>query len=828
MSEFYTSVLQYGNKILYRGYKNGRRVHKKLDFSPTLYINTKKPTKYKTLYGQLVEPVSLGSINEAKEYIKRYEDVEGFEVFGMKQFQYQYIAENFKGDISFNIDHMKVMTIDIETSVELGGFPDVKSAQEQILLISAQDKLTKTNIVFGFKPYEKSNDDAFEYRQFKDEYSMLKGFIEFWQGNTPDIITGWNIGGFDIPYLIGRLNRILDESWTKKLSPWNIINSREIPGKFGSTEKVTKWVIVGVVVLDYMELYKKYVQASRESYTLGFISQLELGDTKMELEGSFKEQYTNQWNDFVRYNAKDTALVDRLDEKLKFIEIICTLGYTAKANIADGFGMVKTWDIFIYNYLKAKDIVIPNHTGRAKGDFEGAWVKEPIPGYYGWTMSFDFTGLYPSIMQQWNISPETIMGVIPNVNVERFMNSNFERPDGDFTIAANGAIFSKEKLGIVPEVSKVITDSRKVVKKQMLALEQEYDKTKDKNLLIQIAGLSGKQNAYKTLNNSLYGVMTNHVFRYFDLRVGEAVTLTGQASDQHIELVMNQYMNKIMKTDNVDYVIAGDTDSIYLNVDGLVKQFFPNESLDKTVKLLDKVGEDRFQKVLNASIDHIYNIGNCYKKTMAMKREAIASKAIWTAKKRYAMIVHNSEGVDYTPYKLKIMGMDLIKSSTPVLIRKYLKDALTLIFESDQEALYEFVDDLKKKFLKMTPEEIAFPRGCNDLTKYTDNKAIFKSGTPIHVRGSLIYNHMNRNNKDVVPIKDGDKIKFIYLKVPNPCRENVISFPSFGTLPPDMGLHKYIDYEKQWEKVFIAPLLGITTAIGWNPEKRPSLEDFFI
>lgn len=345
-----------------------------------------------------------------------------------------------------------------------------------------------------------------------------------------------------------------------------------------------------------------------------------------------------------------------------------------------------------------------------------------------------------------------------------------------------------------------------------------------------LASLNGRQMAFKILANSLYGAMSQIGFRYYDIRIAEAITMTGQASDRHIEMIVNQYMNEVLKPEQpVDYVIGGDTDSIYLDVNLLVKRAFEgkNPSTKEIVTFLDKVCDTKFQEQINKSIDIIYNTGNCYERIMNMKREAIASKAIWTAKKRYAMMVHNSEGVDYTPFKMKIMGMDLIKSSTPLYIREKLKNALLTIFEKDQEALYEFVASVKKEFLSMPVEQIAFPRGCNDLTKYADNVSIFKKGTPIHVRGSLVYNYINKDNKDITLIRDGDKVRFIYLKVPNPAREDVISFPAFSTLPVNMGLHSYVDREKQWDKVFIAPLKGICDAIRWRPERTASLELFF-
>lgn len=271
-------------------------------------------------------------------------------------------------------------------------------------------------------------------------------------------------------------------------------------------------------------------------------------------------------------------------------------------------------------------------------------------------------------------------------------------------------------------------------------------------------------------------------------------------------------------------ILVHNTDSVYLNVDPLVKAACNSDNI---VTWLDKVGKTKFQEQINHSIDWVARVGNCYAKTMDMKREAIASKSIWTAKKRYAMMVHNSEGVDFHPYKLKIMGLDLIKSSTPLEIRKKLKEALVVIFEKDQEALYDYVEKFKHKFMSMPIEDISFPRSVTDLDKYKDNVSIYGPKTPIAVRGALMYNHMNKNNKDIIKIKNGDKVKFVYLLMPNPSRENVISYPSYDKFPGWLDLDAYVDKDTQWEKVFIAPLKGICDVIGWHPEKVASLEDFF-
>jgi len=832
--KFYTHCSTYGSKILYRGYNNGHPVLMRDDFKPTLFVTSKKKSDWKSLYGTELSPVTLGDMKEAKDFVKRYEGVEGFEIHGMTDFQYQYINQNFKGDIEHDVDQMRICFLDIEVVGEDGGFPDIQSASTPIVLIAMNDKTTNRSVVFGLKTFNKTSDDKFEYRVFRDEVTMLKEFILYWQQNTPDIVSGWNIDQFDFPYLINRIVRILDEDHAKRLSPFNMIRERmvEIRGK-----EVQTFDIVGINQIDYLDAYKKFgTYSAKESYALNFILQEELGKEKLELPGySFQDSYENHFDTFVRYNAWDAESVHELDNKMKLLDLIVSVAFLVKCNFRDVFGPVKTWDVFIYNHLDKKNIAVPPRSKKIAGEFEGAWVKDVVPGMYGWTMSFDFASLYPSIIRQWNLSPETLVQYeMAPISVNAVVNpidKNMQwfdyAKEQNYTIAANGSMYRKDKKGILPELMEFLMVGRKTSKKEMLALQKTYEETKDKSLIPKISALDNRQMALKILANAGYGAITNAGFRYFDLRIGEAVTLTGQASDRHVEKSLNIYMNRLMKTQDVDYVTYGDTDSVYLNVDPIVHKIYssPNDT-EKVVSTLDKIGQEIQKNVIQQSIDTVSDLCNCFDKLMDMKREAIASKAIWTAKKRYAMMVHDSESVKYTPYKMKIMGMEIVKSSTPQTVRKELRAALPIIFEQGEIALRNFVAEVKERFMLLPVEDIAFPRSASDIDKWVDRET-YKSGTPIHVRGAILFNKFTKEFDKYDKIRNGDKIKFVYLKLPNPIRENVISFSSSGTLPIELKLDKYIDRELQFEKTFLAPLEGITNAINWNLVERATLEDFF-
>lgn len=488
MMEFYTWISVYGKTALYRGYNNGRPVINRDGFRPTLYVNSKKESDWKSLYGKDVSPVNFSDIREARDFVKRYEGVDGFEIHGMTDFQYQYINNNFKQDIKYDVDQMRIWFLDIEVVSETGEFPNIQTAPDPVVLIAIRDKTSRKTVVFGIKPFNKTADDKFEYRYFKDELTMLKEFIIFWQQNCPDIVSGWNTDQFDFPYLINRITRIMDEDHAKRLSPFGLIREKklEIRGK-----EVQTFEIVGVNQIDYLEAYKKFgTYSAKESYSLGFIAQEELGKTKLEIEGSasFYDSWTNHTDQFIRYNALDSELVHELDDKMKLIDLVLSISYLVKCNFKDVFGPVKMWDIFIYNHLDKKKIAIPPRKHTVGGEFEGAWVKDVVPGMYGWGMSFDFAALYPTIIRQWNISPETLITdnnfkigpdeLVYSENGKLSAAAEYIK-DHNCTLAANGSMYKKDKKGIIPELMEFLMVGRKIAKKSMLQKEKEYQAIKN-------------------------------------------------------------------------------------------------------------------------------------------------------------------------------------------------------------------------------------------------------------------------------------------------------------------------------------------------------------
>ena len=830
---FYTNVQMVGDHFLVRGYENGRHFATREKFYPTLFVPSNKKTKYKTLEGEYVESVEPGTVRDCRDFIKKYEGVENFKIYGNDRYIYQYISEMYpEEEIKFDTSKIKIATLDIEVASE-NGFPDVESAAEEVLLITVQDYATKQIRTWGKGPFNNTQKNVI-YKGFRTEHELLNDFISWWmiEDNTPEVITGWNSELYDIPYLVRRIDRILGEKLMKRMSPWGLVTEREtiIMGR-----KHISYDVGGVTQLDYLNLYKKFTYKAQESYRLDYIASVELGQKKLDHSefDTFKDFYTNGWQKFVEYNIIDVELVDRMEDKMKLIELAITMAYDAKVNYNDVFFQVRMWDAIIYNYLKKRDIVIPPKERSDKDSkYAGAYVKEPIPGKYDWVVSFDLNSLYPHLIMQYNISPETLRDTRhPSATVDKILNEEltFEMYK-DNAVCANGAMYRKDVRGFLPELMEKIYKDRTIYKKKMLAAKQDYEKTPTKALEKEIARCNNIQMARKIQLNSAYGAIGNQYFRYYKLANAEAITLSGQVSIRWIENKMNGFLNKILQTEGEDYVIASDTDSIYLNLGPLVDKFLSNKSDDKTavVALLDKICQDKLEPFIEQSYSDLADYVQAYEQKMIMKRENIAERGIWTAKKRYILNVWNSEGVQYNEPKLKMMGIEAVKSSTPAPCRQMIKDGLKLMMNGTEEDVINFIDESRKKFKELPPEDIAFPRSVSDVVKYKSHSDIYVKGTPIHCRGALLFNHYIKEKKltnKYSLINNGEKIKFIYLKKPNIIRENVISF--IQDFPRELNLDKYIDYDLQFEKSFVEPLKAILDAIGWNVEKTVNLELFF-
>ena len=843
--KYYTNISVQGNNILYRGINNGKKVKEKIQYSPVFYLPTKKESEFKTLFNENLEGRRFETIRDARDFVKRYEEVENFKIYGNDRYEYAFIADQHKGAIEWDINDISIAVIDIEVGSE-NGFPDPYKATEPIISICLKYLNGKT-IVFGCGKYETVGNEL--YVECPDEYTLCRKFLMWWQEYCPDVLSGWNIDFFDVPYLVNRFSRILGEDDAKKLSPWGNVWERSVLVK---GQKRDSYSIVGVALLDYIQLYRWYAPngKSQENYTLNHIAYSELGKEKVDYSeyDNLHTLYKSNFQKFIEYNIGDVDLVFELEDKLKLIELALTLAYDTKTNFEDVFAQTRMWDSLIYSYLLEKKIIVPPKERKEKdAAYEGAYVKDPQVGMHEWVASFDLNSLYPHLMIQYNISPETLiessdytpemMHILgQGISVEKLLRKEIRIKEcelKDACLTPNGQFFRTDFQGFLPRMMEEMYEDRKKFKKLMLKAKQEYENEKDPKKKREIEKLVARYNnlqlAKKVSLNSAYGAMGSKYFRFYDLRQALAITLAGQLSIRWIENKLNDYMNNLLKT-NDDYVIASDTDSIYLKFGPLVKKVYGDSSLPgiKTIEFMDKVCEDKLQPYIDKSYEELAEYVQAYAQKMQMKREALANKGIWTAKKRYILNVFNNEGVQYNEPDMKIMGLEVVKSSTPSAVREKMKEAISLIINSNEETVQKFILDFHEEFKKLPVEDISFPRSMNGLYEYSDPVTLYKKGTPIHVKGAIIYNHHLTKfglDKKYQLIKEGEKLKFTYLKTPNPFKDIVVSYPL--RLPKEFDLQSFIDYELQFQKSFVEPIKVILECIGWKSEKQNSLEDFF-
>ena len=819
---FYTNVQPHGNFIALRGVNDrGESFKEKLNYEPTLFVESHKPQnpQWKTLDNRNVAPVKWGSMKDSRQAMREY----GGNVFGFDQFQYSFISDNYRGMVDYDLDKIKIGFIDIETSSE-HGFPDVRSANEEVLAISY--RCGKSFKVYGCQEYIPA--EGVEYIHCENETRLLENFVLDWSMNYPDIITGWNSRFFDIPFLVNRIVRILGEKMAKKLSPWGWYKEHEV-NIFGNRQ-MQVFDLVGISSIDYMDAYKKFTYVNQESYSLNHIAYAELGEKKIDYSeySSLHELYQTNFQKFVDYNVHDVVLLERLEEKMKLLEMIISLAYMAKCNFNDVFSPVKMWDCIIYNHLKDQQIVVPPKKHDTKSEaYEGAYVKDPQVGRHKWVASFDLNSLYPHLIMQYNISPETLVGMYPESGLvdallDREVDVDFLK-EKNLTMTPNGSLYTRKKQGFLPALmEKMYTD--RVKYKDLMIAEQKKGKAANTNKLAQYHNM---QINLKIALNSAYGALGNQWFRFYDVRNAEAVSVAGQLSIRWAERAVNQYLNKLMETENHDYVLASDTDSLYVTLDSLVQKVGLTDT-DKIIEFMDKVCEGKIQDVIDKCYGEMAEYVNAFQQKMVMKREVLAEVGIWTSKKHYILNVHNSEGVQYDEPKLKIMGIEAVRSSTPESCRNALKEAFKIMMNGTEDDVINYIEAFKTKFKALPTEEVSFPRSVKGLAKYHDAASIYQKSTPIHVKGSLIYNKMLQNKRltrKYPKIQEGEKIKFAYLKEPNPTGDTVIAM--LNALPDEFELKPYIDYEKQFTKAFLDPIIGILNVIGWEHERKTNIMAFF-
>lgn len=840
---FYTSVERFGNTILWRGYENGKSFMLREHYKPTLFLPN-KDGNYRSLVGdRSLSPRRCDSMSEAKEFIDRHKDVHGFEIYGNTNYVSQFIQEKYPNEIEFDASKINIVSFDIEVDIS-DGYANMDTADKEITSIAYKSSKSSTYHLLGRKDYDKNKTltdipvDDIQFMKFDTEHELLRRFKQIWINDYPDIVTGWNVEYFDIQYIITRMKVLFGDEWVKDLSPWRSLRqqTREFFGKPQST-----YQIGGISVIDYMDAFKKfgYKYGPQESWKLDHIAYVVLGEKKMDYSeyGNLTNLYDQNPQLYLDYNLKDTWLIQRFEDETGLLSLVMTVAYGGGVNYGDAFGTVGIWETTLYRRL-IKDGRVPpikSGPGARAGELVGGYVKDPKVGMHPWVVSFDLNSLYPHLMLQYNMSPETYLSDKREyVSQDMVLQDKFQNNNEDYSVCANGVCFTNKFRGIIPEIIDEYYSNRKVIKKKMLEVEQELENAtnpKEKDRLKREANqLHNSQMAIKIAMNSLYGATANIYFLYYINEMAEAITTSGQLSIRYAQKSVNEYMNKILKTDDEDYILYIDTDSIYVDMAPIVKATFGTVDIDRKQgeEFLDKVCQLKIEKVIEEGYEKLAKKMGAYRQAMFMKREKITDKSVFIAKKRYIMNTLNSEGVHYEEPKISVTGLESVRSSTPEVCRDKLKQSFKVIMNDGEEAIQKFIADFRNEFNSLPPEDIGRNSGTDNINKYMAGDT-YKKGCPMHVRGCILYNKFLKDNnldKRYESIVSGDKIKYVYLKLPNPIRENIISFP--GVLPSEFSLTKYVDYDKQFEKVFLSPIESILEAIGWRAEKVDSLEDFFV
>lgn len=855
--KFYTNFFKRGNKLYVRGYtEGGVQVQNDYDVRPTLYTEIKPngctDEPMLNMFDEQVWPNHFNTMREARDFINSYRG-SGMKIWGYPHFEYAKINELFNEDIEASFSDIKSVSIDIETMVAgpddltMDTFPNIFVPRNPINLITISYN-KKQYFTFGYKEFNpldvRPKNET--YVLCKDEADMLSRFVTFFKQINPDVITGWNISGFDIPYLYNRIKTVLNENVANSLSPFGWVSVRETNFK-GKVELDVN--IYGITILDYLELYKKFELSPRENYKLDVIAEIELGEKKVEYDCSFRELYENHWDEkFVPYNIQDVKLIDKLDDKLGFIELAMNIAHLSKCNFTDVYRVTRIWDNIVANYMVSQGKHVITDYSHFGSTYEGAYVKPTIAGIYDWIASFDVSSLYPSMIIQYNISPDTILPAHTFFNItpddiiernERWKIANAYAKEHDVTLCANGSMYRKDKQGFIPHLIDNVMKQRKESQRLMRSTRHDLEeyKTKTDNLdkakiskMEEVIKLADKrQHALKILANSFYGCLGTQYFRHYNIHMAEAITLSGQVVVHTSYEVGNKFINGVLKT-NKDYVVASDTDSAYFNITDLVNKVIPKDfSYTRKVDAICKITDEVMYEKLEAEFDILADDTNAYLQRVDMERENIGS-ACFVAKKNYVMKVYDSEGTRYATPKLKLTGLEAVKAATPGYFRQKLIEGYNYVFDYTEEELHEFVEKTKAEYMTLPIEEIAGTISVSDLQKYQDGDG-YISGTPGHVKGAILYNtlidKMGASDK-YSKIRSGDKIKIVPLTKRNPhAAFGSNSFCYLDDFPFELLDQRYVDREGNFDKYFEKPLTRVVEIAGWSTEYNPSLEDFF-
>ena len=821
------------------------------DHDFALYL-PKEDGEYKNIYGQPLKKRVFESPNEMRDFVREYQDV--IKISGMTKPEYQFIADHYP-DRPLGFDFSKISLVNIDIETEIGyGFPDPQVAEQAINAITVSKIGTMSTVTWTTCDYNAALDDE---RSLDNkiilcgtERELITNFLSWWNTERPDGIVGWNIEGFDLVYMVNRFSQIVG-SQTNMLSPIHEHAYRPISKRPHPTTGKDMVKIEGLAILDYLEVFKKFDFSSPPDYKLETIAQQVIGEGKVDYGeyDNLKDFYQNNPTKFVRYNIKDVLLVNKMDNALNFLLLAYTLQYWSKCNTQDIFGQVKFWDIYIFNFCQQHSLIIPPSKNVTPFPLEGAYVAEPKLGRHRWIVTFDLTSLYPMTLQQYNMGPETL---IRGTQRRPGLLDSFIRMDDNIpelqearqlkaAIAANGAMFSREQQSVLFMVVDELFNKRVEYKTAMKQLEKQYEQMKHDNAPAdelttvhnRIMALNAQQMAMKIAINSLYGALGNEGFRYYDPSIAEAITQSGQLAVQFIAHQISMFLDQELGIKKgLDRWIYTDTDSVHFCLEDFVDKITQgNEAKydrQKIVDVIDAYCKNKIEPFIAAKYQELADYMNAYQNKMHMKREVIVDRGMFRAKKNYVLQVYDNEGVRYEKPKLKTMGVETARSTTPQFVKDALLESYREMLNGTNLKLLDKIAAFKLEYMKQPVDVIATPRGVNDMDKWIDSDGSYKNRIPYHVRASHEFNRLIREAglNDIPPIQNGDKVRIVAVVPRSPVDGNYIAYNG-NQLPKELNLEQYVDRESLFTKTFLSPVESFTKHMGWKHIVEFSVDDFF-
>ena len=837
----------------------GNRVKFDLDFDPYILLES-KTGDLESIFNTKLKKKEFKTQFERSKFVKESNIKRIFENIPASQ---QFLIDNYwntNTDEDFSKFPLKVMFIDIETFSNNGKFPDIQNPEDVINLITCYDSISERYITFGLKPFESSHikDKKVKYIHCKSEEILLKTFIKFWEMDYPDVVSGWNSSGFDMPYIVNRIAVVLDEEWQKRLSPiGRIYEKAKKKVKFG--EPPIQIIIEGVSSVDYMVLYQKFKLDKQESYKLDYIAEVELGEQKLEYEGQLWELALNDWKTFVDYNIKDVELLVKLDDKLRYMKTLRFLANIGLSNIEKAIDTVPIMNGALAVQARKRNQFIPTFQRTIKdGKNPGAYVRVPKIGLSENIVSFDANSLYPSVMISLNLSPETKIGSyeeidgvykIHHVNGTTYQLSsdNFKKyiEQEEICTTEAGFLFSQKRKGIVPEYLDWLYSERKKMQKlykeckSRLENGDDMDSDERSVLLANLNRYDSVQYAYKINLNSLYGYMGNAYAPMGDDDIASSVTLTGQSViKKSADLFVESLKNRHPDIDNFtlqESIIYGDTDSIYISLKCLNQYGVSLISGDS----INPVFYEYCDYIENYLNDNMSLWARDYLKSkdprFVFKRETICDAGIFLKKKYYVLHMIDDEGFKTDKFKYK--GVSVVKTTMPKKLKPYLKEIIeTMIITKNKNLTDDLFKQAYETFKKLPIEIISRLSGINTFDKYTNDCDGFEkiaSRMQEHMRAAHYHNEILKalNLEGKYPkLKQGDKIRYVSVKKPNKFNIDVVGYGS--KYPDEFSDIFKIDYEQMFENLMFRNIDFFYKAVGWilrkpNENLKTDLLEFF-